>query len=186
MVMSGRSVHLTTLIFWTVNQGFIHKILLITDNNPSWIGGREEYDHRNYFMIHLHESMGTVWDYTGDPWLSSQAHYWLRYVAWHYWICYTSCGPALLNLLHKLQPGIIEFLTQVVARHYWICYTSCGPALLNMLHKLWPGIIEFVTQVAARHYWIYYASFGLTLLNLLHNLLPGIIDFFKQVAAQHY
>ena len=35
MVMSGRSVHLTTLFLGQVNQYFVHMVLLVTDNNPS-------------------------------------------------------------------------------------------------------------------------------------------------------
>ena len=39
-----------------IKKGFT---LSITDNNSSWIRGREENDHRNYFMINLHEKYGT-------------------------------------------------------------------------------------------------------------------------------
>ena len=36
----------------------MHILLLLTDNNPSWINQRkEENDRRNYFMINLHQSM---------------------------------------------------------------------------------------------------------------------------------
>ena len=35
MVMGGRSVHLTTLFSWAVNQYFVQILSLVTDNNPS-------------------------------------------------------------------------------------------------------------------------------------------------------
>ena len=55
MVMSGQSVHLTTLFFY---QYLMHMLLHVTDKNPSWISGREENGRRNYFKINLHK----VWD----------------------------------------------------------------------------------------------------------------------------
>ena len=66
MVMSGWPVHLTTLFSWvslikqltsTSFQKFAHILLLVTDNYPSWINGREKNGRRNYFMINLSESM---------------------------------------------------------------------------------------------------------------------------------
>ena len=49
MVISGRSVHLTTIFFLgkleqAVNQYFVHILSIVTDNNPSRMGGE------NYFM----------------------------------------------------------------------------------------------------------------------------------------
>ena len=38
----------------TVSQFFVHILSLVTDNNPLCISGREENDHRNYFMTNLH------------------------------------------------------------------------------------------------------------------------------------
>ena len=41
-----------------VNQYFVYIFSrLVTDNNPSLISGREEKDHRNYFMINPHKSI---------------------------------------------------------------------------------------------------------------------------------
>ena len=40
-----------------INQYFAHILSLVTDNNNSCIIGRKN-DHRNYFMINLHESKG--------------------------------------------------------------------------------------------------------------------------------
>ena len=45
----------------------MHTLLLVTDNNPSWISRNEENDCRNYFMINLHESMGPGRDLTRNP-----------------------------------------------------------------------------------------------------------------------
>ena len=45
----------------------MHTLLLVTDNNPSWISRWEENDCRNYFMINLHESMGPGRDLTRNP-----------------------------------------------------------------------------------------------------------------------
>ena len=36
----------------------MHILLLVTDNKTSRISGREENDHRNFFMINLYESIG--------------------------------------------------------------------------------------------------------------------------------
>ena len=46
----------------------MHILSLVTDN-PSWIRGREENGHKNYFMINLHESMGPGLDRTHNPWI---------------------------------------------------------------------------------------------------------------------
>ena len=46
-----------------VNQYFLHILLLVTDNNASWMIQRKD---RNYFMINLHKSMGLGWDPTRD------------------------------------------------------------------------------------------------------------------------
>ena len=66
-----------------VNQYFMHTISLVTYNNPSWIRGREENVRKNYFMINLKESMRLGRDLTSDPWICSQTHYRLRYMAWY-------------------------------------------------------------------------------------------------------
>ena len=68
MVMSGQSVHLSTIyhtyflgkLDLAVNQYFKHILLLVTDNNASWISGREN-DCRN---ISWAISM-KVWDQGG-------------------------------------------------------------------------------------------------------------------------
>ena len=57
----------------------MHILSLEPDNNPSWISGSEENGLRNYFMINLHKSIGPDWDQTHDPWICSQACYWLCY-----------------------------------------------------------------------------------------------------------
>ena len=55
MVISELSVHITTLFpgqAWiSINQYLVHILSLVTDNNPSWIRGREENGCRNHFMI---------------------------------------------------------------------------------------------------------------------------------------
>ena len=40
-----------------VNRYSVHILSLVADNNPSRISGRHRNDHRNYFMINLHESL---------------------------------------------------------------------------------------------------------------------------------
>ena len=37
--------------------------------------GNEENEHRNYFMINLHESIRPSQDQTHDPWICSGTHY---------------------------------------------------------------------------------------------------------------
>ena len=75
-------VHILSLVQWTLNTGFT-----VTDNNPSWISGREECRNyrRNYFMINLHESMGLGRDQTHGSavrHISAVRHvYRLRYAA---------------------------------------------------------------------------------------------------------
>ena len=49
-------------------------LFAFTDNNPSWISGREDNGCRIYFMINLGESMGLGQDRTSDPWICSQTH----------------------------------------------------------------------------------------------------------------
>ena len=58
-----------------VNKYFVHILSLVTDNNPSWISGREENGRRNYFMINLCKSMGLGQDWIRDPWINSLTHY---------------------------------------------------------------------------------------------------------------
>ena len=75
----GKSVHLTTLFFWAS----LNKLLTSTSCTTfpcNWqkpflndsFSGREENDRRNYFMIHLHESIGPDRERTWDPWICSQ------------------------------------------------------------------------------------------------------------------
>ena len=86
MIILVQSVHLATLFFWA------SIFSLVTDNNPSWIRGREENDRRNfwYFMINLQISMGPNRDQTRKRWICSQtrtcsqAHYRLRYATKYY------------------------------------------------------------------------------------------------------
>ena len=98
MVMSGRSVHLTTLFSWasltkllTSTEYFMYILLLVTDNNQSWISRREENGCRNYFMMNLHESMGPGHDWTRHPWICSQTCIWLLPTALHGPVQY--CSP---------------------------------------------------------------------------------------------
>ena len=65
MVMSGRSVHLTTLFSWAnLNKRLtstVHILSLVIDNNSlKWFSGREENGRRNCFMVYLHASMGNI------------------------------------------------------------------------------------------------------------------------------
>ena len=59
-VMSGWSVDLTTLFLGklehAVIQYFVCILSLVTGNNPSW-SAEGENGRRNYFMIHLYESL---------------------------------------------------------------------------------------------------------------------------------
>ena len=59
----------------------MHILSLITDNNPSGIGGREENGHLYYFMINLRENIEPDRDQTHDPWISCQTRYQLPYAA---------------------------------------------------------------------------------------------------------
>ena len=79
MVLSGRSVHLTTRFSWASLTKRLTILSLVTDNNLFWISGREENGRKNYFMINFHESMGLGWDLTHDPWICSQRRYRLHY-----------------------------------------------------------------------------------------------------------
>ena len=90
MVMAGRSVHITTLFLGkleqTVNKYFVHIFSLkLTTILLERFSRREENDHRNYFKINLHESMGPGPDRTRYPWICSQTRiccqtwYQLRY-----------------------------------------------------------------------------------------------------------
>ena len=64
MVMSGRSVHQTTLFSWTS----LTKRLTSTSYIYLFLNQRKEMNgRRNYFMINLHESMGPGRDRTHDP-----------------------------------------------------------------------------------------------------------------------
>ena len=62
-VMSGQSIHLTTLFSWAsltkrlTSTLCTYLRLLLTKTLPE-SAEREENGHRNYFMINLHESMG--------------------------------------------------------------------------------------------------------------------------------
>ena len=72
----------------------------------------EENDHRNYFMINLHKSMGTGRDPTQVPWffsqmcISSQTSYRLRYPPWSvvYLACWISSSHPLLDALYVYKP----------------------------------------------------------------------------------
>ena len=50
-----------------VNQYLVHILLLVTDNNPSRIRGKEENGSRHGFMINLCENMGPGRDQSHDP-----------------------------------------------------------------------------------------------------------------------
>ena len=59
---------------------------LVTDNSPSWISGREENGHRNYFMINLHESMGPGRDGTSNPCqLFKSAAFYVKCTSDYFW-----------------------------------------------------------------------------------------------------
>ena len=73
MVMSGQSVHLTTLFSWASLIKPYTSTSLVADK-PSWISGREENGQRNYFMSNLNESMGPGRDQTCNLWICSKTH----------------------------------------------------------------------------------------------------------------
>ena len=94
MVRLGWSVHLTTFFSlaslnkWLTSTSGTYFHLQLTTTLLERISGWEENDHRSYFMINLHKSMGRSQDGTCDPWICSQTricsetYYLLRYVAW--------------------------------------------------------------------------------------------------------
>ena len=71
MVSSLNHTFFLSKLDLTVNQYFVHILLLVTDNNPSLIRGSEENGRRNHFWINFHESMGLGQDQTPDPWICS-------------------------------------------------------------------------------------------------------------------
>ena len=147
--MSGWSVHLTTLfswasLTWAVNKYVVYILLLVTDNNPSWISRREENGHRNYFMINLHESMGPGRDQTRDPWICSQTgifsqtHYWLRYAA------QSSKKDIMHNVFAWSRKCILlgakQWRCMVSVYLKWFCLSisaTCGPFLTSVPYTCW-------------------------------------------------
>ena len=87
---------------------YFHSYLTTTLLNDSF-SGKEENDHRNYFMINLHESMGPCRDRTHDPWICSQTHicsqtlYRLHHAAWHFCIVKGKIDFCCNNLNSDLQ-----------------------------------------------------------------------------------
>ena len=89
----GTVSSLTTLFSWaSLNKQLTstsckYFCVYLTTTLLEWFRGREENDHRNYFMINLQESMGLGLDWTRDPWICSQTRiccktrYQLHYVA---------------------------------------------------------------------------------------------------------
>ena len=76
MVMLRWSVHLTTLFpgqAWLSGQPVLHAHTFAC-NWQAFLNQRKENDHRNYFIINLHESMGPGRDRTLDPWICSWTH----------------------------------------------------------------------------------------------------------------
>ena len=67
MVSSPNHTFFLSKLDLAVNQYFGHTLSLVTDNNPSWISGKEENYHWNYFTINLHESMIRSQDRTSHP-----------------------------------------------------------------------------------------------------------------------
>ena len=67
MVSSPNHIFFLGKLDLVVNQYFLHILLLVTDNNPSWISGREENGGRNYFIIELNKSIGPGRDWTHNP-----------------------------------------------------------------------------------------------------------------------
>ena len=72
---------------YAANQYFVRILLLVNDDNPSRISGKEVNGCRHYYMINLHESMRPGRDRTGNPRISSQTcicsqtHYRLGFTA---------------------------------------------------------------------------------------------------------
>ena len=117
-----------------INQSFVHILSLVTDNNPSWISGREENGRRYFFKINLRESMEAGQDQTCDPWICSQTR-----------ICSQTCN--WLRYFWFWRRFLKAFT--IIHRHYWhlghviwtICanFHSLGLRSLHMKFKFhWP------------------------------------------------
>ena len=73
MVMSRRSVHITTLFHGQINQYSVHILLLIvTDNTPFWISRSKRMTENSW------KSMAPGQDRTRVPWICSGTRYQLR------------------------------------------------------------------------------------------------------------
>ena len=91
----------------------MHILSLVTDNNPSWMNQRKgENDHRNHFMINLHESMVPDRDRTRDPWICSQTRIWsqtryrLRYAARR--VCDSLMGALVIRMIPDIWGAIMK------------------------------------------------------------------------------
>ena len=97
---------------WLTSNPCTYFCLLLTTTLLECFSKREENDHRNYFMINLHKSMGTGRDPTRDPWffsqmcISSQTCYRLHYPAHSvvYLACWISSSRPLLDALYVYKP----------------------------------------------------------------------------------
>ena len=69
---SWRDSQFTTTLF--PGQAWSNKQLTSTSCTYFRLSSWMIHDHRNYFMINLHESMGLGQDLTPDPWICSQTH----------------------------------------------------------------------------------------------------------------
>ena len=92
----------------------MHILSVVTDNNPSWIRGREENGGRNYFMINLHESVRPDQDGTHNPRICSQTH-----------ICSQTCDRLryVYHVHYIYQVSIMQICVMITAEmlfSYWL------------------------------------------------------------------
>ena len=137
------------------------RILLFACN--SWISEREENDRRNWFMINLHESMGSGRDQTRDPWICSQKCYRLRYKR-GFWVCpckFITTGPHPTKSLtehfglgfwikHSLHadtrqlwkhPRLTFGKMHLVLSEEWLKCKTKGKQQFSKMAVIWPYLI---------------------------------------------
>ena len=94
-VMAGRSVHVTIFFLvkleQAINQYFVHILLLVTGNNPSWMTQRKGGEWpKNYFITNLHETHDpSICSQTG---IYSQTRYRLCHAAQSLILYWKQCG----------------------------------------------------------------------------------------------
>ena len=136
MVKAGRSVYLTILFpgqAWTTSSTYFR--LLLTTTLLEWFSAREENDHRNNFMINLHQSMRQGQDQTRDPCVMYPMSYklvhavvWsvvrLAYVARHVTDCASWPGDLRwrISLLLKTEISNISFCLAPIIKMHANCY----------------------------------------------------------------